>query len=184
MKKLLLHVCCAPCSTYVFKKLSEEYNVTGYFYNPNIHPKTEYDFRVTEAKKISEKLGWKMIYGIYEKEKWLKFISGHEDDPERGERCSICFNMRLDEVFKKAKEKGFDIIASTLSISPHKVTEQINREGLQLSKKYGVEFLQENFKKKNGFNIGRKLSLELGIEHQNYCGCIFSYRDRMERLKK
>ncbi len=184
MKKLLLHICCAPCSVYVVEKLREEYDVTGFFYNPNIHPVEEYNFRVEELNKISERLGWKTVIADYEIEEWFQLVKGHENDPERGRRCNICFDMRLDKVFKYAKLKEFDIVTSTLSISPYKNTVQINSSGEKMSKKYGVEFLPENFKKKDGFNIGKKMSMDLGIVHQDYCGCIYSKRDRDNKLKK
>ncbi|MEN8152401.1 MAG: epoxyqueuosine reductase QueH [Acidobacteriota bacterium] len=184
MKKLLLHICCAPCAVYVVRKLMEEYDVTGFFYNPNIHPVKEYEFRVEETKKVAEKLNWKVILSEYDIKNWFKLIRGHEKDPERGERCSICFNMRFDKVFQYAKENDFDMVASTLSISPYKAIDQINREGYLLSRKYGVDFLPENFKKRDGFKIGTVMSHDLGIKHQDYCGCVFSLRDRNRQLKK
>lgn len=181
MKNLLLHICCAPCAVYVFEKLKEEYDVTGFFYNPNIHPEKEYLFRLEEVKKISEQLEWKMVYGEYNIKKWFELTKGHGNDPERGERCSLCFNMRLKKTFEFAKENNFDYVASTLSISPYKVTDQINREGFLLSEIYGVDFLPENFKKKDGYNKSRKIGHDLGIKHQNYCGCVYSRRDRMRK---
>jgi len=184
--KLLLHVCCAPCAVYVHQKLSGDYDVVCYFYNPNIHPVREYDFRKRELERIARMHGWEVIYGDYPLKEWFQAVKGHERDPERGERCSICFGMRLEKVFAYAKEKGFDLVASTLSISPYKVTRQINAEGERLSKIYDVSFLGENFKKQNGFNIGKKMAMELGIQHQNYCGCVYSLveKKRKQRLKK
>ncbi len=184
MKKLLLHICCAPCAVYVFEKLKKDYDVTGFFYNPNIHPIKEYEMRAEELKKISKKLGWKTIISEYDVKEWFKLIRGHEKDPERGERCSICFNMRFEKVFAYAVDNGYDIVASTLSISPYKNTIQINDAGSEKSEKYGIDFLPENFKKKNGYNIGKKMSMEHGIVHQNYCGCVYSRRDRNNKLKK
>ncbi len=184
MKKLLLHICCAPCSVYVVRKLMEEYDVTGFFYNPNIHPEEEYKFRVDELKKISEKLNWKIIISDYDDKRWFKLVKGHEKDPERGERCTICFDMRFNKLFEYGESKGFDIVASTLSISPYKNISQINEVGFSKSRKFNVEFLPENFKKKDGFNIGKKMSVDLGIIHQNYCGCIYSKLERESKLKK
>jgi len=120
----------------------------------------------------------------YDDKNWFNLVKGHEEDPERGERCAICFAMRLDRVFRYAKENGYDRVASTLSISPYKNTSQINEAGDRLSVKYGIEFLPENFKKKDGYNIGKKMSMDLGIVHQNYCGCVYSKRDRDRKLKK
>jgi len=184
MKKLLLHICCAPCSVYVVKKLREEYDVTGFFYNPNIHPAEEYKFRVDELKKISKKLDWKIVISDYEDKKWFGLVKGHEKDPERGGRCTICFDMRFFKLFEYAKIHEFNIVASTLSISPYKRIDQINDSGFSLSEKYSIEFLPENFKKKDGFNIGKKMSLDYGIIHQNYCGCTYSKLDRELKLKK
>ncbi len=183
MKKLLLHICCAPCAIYVFEKLRKDYNVTGFFYNPNIHPFKEYEFRRVELEKISEKLEWKVIYAEYEINKWFELIKGCEKEPERGRRCPICFNMRLRKTFEYAKENNFDIVASTLSISPYKVTQQINTEGLKISEELGIEFLPENFKKKNGYNMGKKMASEYRMKHQNYCGCVFSKVDRLLKIR-
>ena len=182
MKKLLLHICCAPCSVYVIEKLREDYDVTGFFYNPNIHPVAEYEFRVEELKKISEKLGWKTVISDYEDREWFRLTAGHESDPERGERCSICFEMRLEKVFGYAAGNGYELVASTLSISPYKNTAQINESGRKVSDKYKVAFLPENFKKKDGFRIGKIMSMDLGIVHQNYCGCIYSKMDREKKI--
>ncbi len=183
VKKLLLHICCAPCAVYVFEKLRKIYDVTGFFYNPNIHPVKEYELRKEELIKISEKLGWDTVVSDYDVKEWFNKIKGHENDPERGERCTLCFAMRFDRAFAYAKSNGFDIVASTLSISPYKNTHQINGVGEAMSEKYGVEFLPENFKKKDGFNIGKKMGIELGIKHQNYCGCVYSRRDRLRKIK-
>ncbi len=184
MKKLLLHICCAPCSVLVIERLRENFDVTGFFYNPNIHPAKEYEFRVDELKKVSEKLGWKNVISNYEDAKWFQLAKGHENDPERGERCSICFDMRFEKVFEYAKQNGFDMVASTLSISPYKNIVQINSSGQKMSEKYEVEFLPENFKKRDGFNIGKKMSMDLGIVHQDYCGCVYSMRDRDRKREK
>lgn len=173
-KKLLLHICCAPCGIYVWEKLKKEYEINGLFYNPNIHPFREYEFRKKELKKISKKFNWTIVYPLYDIKDWFRLIKGYEKEPERGKRCSICFSMRLKKAFEYGKYNGYDIVASTLSISPYKITKQINEEGLKLSGEYNVEFLIEDFKKKSGYNIARKMALEAGIKHQNYCGCVYS----------
>ena len=183
-KKMLLHMCCAPCAVYVVEQLREEYDVTGFFYNPNIQPKKEYDFRVVEVKKISERLGWDVIVGDYDMTEWFAAVKGLEHEPERGKRCSVCFRMRLRKTFELARDRGFDIVTSTLSISPYKATKQINAEGEALSKEFGIEFLPENFKKQNGFNIGKKMAMDLGIQHQNYCGCVFSKVEKILRERR
>jgi len=173
-KNLLLHTCCAPCAVYVFLKLKEKYTVTGFFYNPNIQPKKEYEFRKNEFIKISEKENWPIVIAEYDMNEWFQTVKGFEKEPEKGKRCSLCFNMRLKKTFDYAKKNGFDIVASTLSISPYKVTDQINAEGERVSKIFNIEFLPENFKKKHGYSIGKRLAIDKGIKHQNYCGCVFS----------
>ena len=185
-KKLLLHICCAPCAVYVFEKLSREYELTGFFYNPNIHPRREYEFRKEELEKIARKHRWHIRYGDYDIEEWFRCIKGYEIEPERGRRCSLCFHLRLRKTFEQAKKGGFDTVASTLSISPYKVTRQINEEGLKLGREFNIEFLPENFKKMNGYNIARKMAREQGIQHQDYCGCVYSKAEKIlkSRLKK
>lgn len=180
MKKLLLHICCAPCNLYVYEKLRNDYEVTGFFYNPNIHPKREYLLRKDELEKVKLMHDWDIITSDYDMRKWFKLIEGYEWEPERGQRCSICFNMRFKKAFEYAKKNKFDIVASTLSISPHKDTNQINCEGRKLSKEFDIEFLDESFKKKNGFNIGREMGKKNGIRRQDYCGCTYS---KVERIK-
>ncbi len=183
-KKLLLHTCCAPCAVYVVHQLKPNYDVTLFFYNPNIHPDAEYHFREQELAKISKQLDWETIFhpGDPGSEEWFRLTQGYENEPERGKRCTICFHMRLAKTFALAQEKGFDIVATTLSISPYKVTSQINEVGNELSRSVGIEFLAENFKKQNGYHIGRKMAMELGIKHQVYCGCVFSKQDREKSI--
>jgi len=184
MKKLLLHVCCAPCAVYVFERLARNHDVTGFFFNPNIQPKTEYHFRKEEVRKLFREQNWPVIFGSYRPNDWFTQIEGHEDDPERGARCSICFSVRLYETFRVAQEKNFPLVASTLSISPYKVTAQINAAGETLGRKFGIEFLGENFKKQDGYRIAQAMAKEHGIQHQNYCGCVFSRRERERRKSR
>jgi hypothetical protein len=173
-KKLLLHICCGPCSIYVWQKLQADFELSGFFYNPNIQPFAEYEFRRLELVKIAEKFAWPMVYASYDVHDWFAAIRGLEREAERGARCPVCFNFRLEKVFHYAREYGFDCVASTLSISSSKVTAQINEQGIGLAEKYGVAFLAENFKKKNGFLISRRQSDALGVKHQDYCGCVYS----------
>jgi len=156
------------------------------FYNPNIQPVHEYEFRKKELERIAEMNGWEVIYPPYEMDIWFKEVKGRQKDPERGARCSICFNKRLRKVFEYAEKKNFDVVASTLSISPYKVTKQINEEGEKLSREFGIRFLPENFKKQNGFAVSKKVSMEMGIKHQDYCGCVFSLVEKKlrERVKR
>ena len=183
-KKLLLHVCCAPCAVYVHHELSRDYDVTCFFYNPNIHPAREYEARKKEIERIAELLHWNVVYGDYPLKEWFRLVKGHEKDPERGERCSICFRERLEKTFIHARDNHFEVVTSTLSISPYKATRQINAEGEKLSHFYGIAFLPENFKKQNGFNIGKKMAMDLGIYHQDYCGCVYSKAEKKRKLKE
>lgn len=173
-KKLLLHICCGSCAVYVMEKLKNNYELTGFFYNPNIHPAREYEFRKKELERAVKIKNWNVVYGEHDMENWLLKVKGYEKEPERGKRCTLCFNIRLKKAFEYAKNNSFDIVASTLSISPYKVTKQINEEGKKLADAFRIEFLPENFKKQNGFNIGKKMAQELEIKHQNYCGCVYS----------
>jgi len=181
-KKLLLHICCAPCAVYVFKKLEKDYDVTGFFYNPNIHPFKEYEFRRKELVKVARKFNWKVVYADYDIKRWFQLTRGYEKEPERGLRCPICFYIRFKRTFEYAGEYGFDIVTSTLSISPYKSFDQINEQGIKLSKEFDIDFLPENFKKKDGYSIGKKMAMGIGIKHQNYCGCVYSIVER--KLKK
>ena len=183
-QKLLLHVCCGPCSLHVLQKLQADFAVSGFFYNPNIQPFAEYEFRRRELEKIADRFAWPMIWPDYDMREWFAAIRGLEREPERGGRCPVCFRFRLEKTFRYAREHGFVCVASTLSISPHKVTAQINSEGLALSQKYGVEFLPENFKKHDGFLNSRRQAQALGVRQQEYCGCVYSRVERLLRLRK
>jgi predicted adenine nucleotide alpha hydrolase (AANH) superfamily ATPase len=181
-QKLLLHVCCGPCSLPVLQKLQADYEVSGFFYNPNIQPLREFEFRRQELAKIAEKFSWPMVYAEYDMREWFAAIRGLEREPERGRRCPLCFRFRLEKTFLYAREHGFDCVASTLSISPYKVAAQINSQGMDLAQKYGIAFLAENFKKNNGFLISRRQAEALGVKHQDYCGCVYSKVERLLRL--
>ena len=175
-KKILLHICCGPCSTSVIERLSDEYDITGFFYNPNIHPKKEYARRLESLKIVAEKTGLRLFIGEYNTAKWFELVKGLESEPEGGKRCEVCFAMRLKETIKFAKQNGFDLITTTLSISPRKNADMINSIGTKLANEAGIQFLEANFKKKNGFLRSVMLSKEYGLYRQNYCGCVFSMR--------
>lgn len=183
-KKLVLHICCAPCSIYIFEKLKTDYHISGFFYNPNIHPMKEYNFRQQELYKIANLLSWPVNFGKYDFERWFTATKEYKNEPERGKRCSICFRLRLRETFEFARRHKCDIVASTLSISPYKISKQINDTGNQLSKEFGIEFLAENFKSNNGFNITKNLANKLAIKHQNYCGCVYSLVEKKIKQRK
>jgi predicted adenine nucleotide alpha hydrolase (AANH) superfamily ATPase len=182
--KLLLHVCCGPCAPHVLERLSGEYEVTGFFCNPNIQPRDEYEFRRREVARLAGELDWPVVVAPYDMAAWFAAVRGLEREPERGRRCPVCFRFRLERAFRYARDNGFVVVASTLSISPYKVTAQINREGAALAREYGVAFLAENFKAHDGFQAARRRAHELGIRHQDYCGCVFSKAERMLRLRK
>jgi len=175
--KLLLHICCVGCGVYAGEILKKNYQVILYFFNPNIFPEAEYNLRLAEAQKISQRLNLKLITEEYNHNEWLNLVKGHEADPERGERCYLCYQHRLEESAKKAQELGCEYFTTTLTTSPHKDAKVINELGEKLANQYGVKFLTQDLKKNDGFKKSSELSKELGLYRQNYCGCEFSRRD-------
>lgn len=177
-KTLLLHGCCAPCSSYVLEYLTEYFDITLLYYNPNIFPESEYNKRIDEVKRlISEmplKSQVKLIEGEYKSEDFFDIAKGLEHLPEGGERCFKCYRLRLEEAAKAAKEGGYDYFSTTLSISPHKNAEKLNEIGQELEEKYGVKYLYADFKKREGYKRSIELSRIYGLYRQNYCGCIYS----------
>ena len=177
-KKLLLHVCCAPCSSYVLEYLNEYFDITVYFYNPNIDDGEEYRYRAEEEKRLLNELPMvnpaKYAEGEYDADKFLKLSEGLEDLPEGGARCMRCYELRLEKSAEYAKENGFDMFTTTLSISPLKNSRALNLIGEKLSEKYGVDYLYSDFKKKNGYKRSVELSGEYKLYRQNFCGCSFS----------
>lgn len=178
---LLLHSCCAPCSSYVIEYLSNYFSITVYYYNPNIFPDKEYRYRAEEQKRLIESMPVKnkvtFLGGDYIPTLFFDTVKGLENEPEGGARCEKCFNLRLESTAQQAKNKGFDYFATTLTISPLKNAQVINNIGVQLSDKYGVKYLAGDFKKKNGYKRSIVLSKEYNLYRQNYCGCVFSKRD-------
>lgn len=181
MSRMLLHVCCAPCSPYVVEKLREEHDVTLYFYNPNIHPEQEYERRLAELAAWAEKEGLKLVVEEYGAEDWFEATRGMEDEPERGARCEACFDLRLKQAARKAAALGFDMFGTVLTVSPHKEAAVINRVGVEKGEEAGVSFLEADWKKKEGFKITTRKSRELGLYRQDYCGCVYSLRGRRKR---
>ena len=176
--KLLLHSCCAPCSSYVLSYLSEFFDITLYFYNPNITPREENDFRAEELRRLCREMPLPRIPEIiveeYEPEKFYEAVQGMEALPEGGARCAICYRMRLEKTAQKAREIGADYFTTTLTISPYKRAEWLNAIGSELVEMYGVPYLFSDFKKKNGYKISCELSREYNLYRQDYCGCEFS----------
>ena len=168
--KLLLHCCCAPCSSAVIERIKEFFDITFYYYNPNIFPQEEYVLRAQEF----EKLGVKVLVENYQHEDFLMLVKGKEMEQEGGTRCQICIAARMDKSFQFAKQHGFDVVTTTLSISPHKDCLFINKLGEQLQEKYGVKYLHADFKKQNGYLRSIQICKDLGIYRQDYCGCEFS----------
>lgn len=179
---LLLHSCCAPCSSYVLEYLSEYFKITVLYYNPNIFPLEEYKYRIEEQRRLIESLPAKnpidFIPTEYEPEKFYEAVKGYENIPEGGERCFKCYELRLREAALYARRGDFDYFTTTLSISPLKKADKLNEIGLRLEKEYGVKYLCSDFKKKNGYKRSVELSAEYGLYRQEYCGCVFSKKER------
>ncbi|RKY57670.1 MAG: hypothetical protein DRP95_06730 [Candidatus Latescibacterota bacterium] len=179
--KLLLHICCAPCATYVAELLGRDFEVHGFFYNPNIHPEEEYRRRLEAMQQYGKAVGFKWDEGPYEPGRWFSLVRGYEEEPEGGARCPICYRMRLEETARRAAELGFGYFATTLTIGPTKKAQVINPIGRELGFKYGLTFVGGDFKKGDGFKHSVRISRELGLYRQDYCGCIFSLKERRRR---
>lgn len=186
--RLLIHSCCAPCSSYVLEYLSDFFAITVYYYNPNIYPESEYYKRVKEQERLIKSMPLKnpvlFVEGEYEPQKYYDLIKGHENDPEGGDRCAICYRMRLEEAAKTARQGGYDYFTTTLTVSPYKNAEKLNKIGSEAAEIYGVRFLPSDFKKRNGYKRSIELSGEYGLYRQDYCGCVFSQRGRSRKNKK
>lgn len=185
--KLLLHSCCAPCSSAILEFLQNYFDITVYFYNPNITFEEEYYKRLNEQREYHEKRGYsiKVIEGNYNpKEDFFKQVKGLEDRKEGGERCFKCYTLRMETTAQKAKELGFDYFSTVLSISPLKNAQWINEIGEKLSEKYGIKFLNGDFKKKNRYLRSTEISREYKLYRQDYCGCVFSKMEREAKEKE
>ena len=185
---LLLHSCCAPCSSYVLEYLSKHFFITIFYYNPNITDKNEYDKRVHEQQRLIAEMDTvhevKFIEGKYEPERFFEISRGLETLPEGGERCFKCYRLRLAEAADAAKNCGFDFFTNTLSISPMKNVEKLNTIGGEEAQRVGVPYLFSDFKKKEGYKRSIQLSAQYGLYRQNYCGCSFSKAEATERLSR
>lgn len=178
--KLLLHSCCAPCSSYVIEYLSSYFKILVFYYNPNLYPDEEYEKRVNEQMRFIQafpaKYPVEFLSGDFEKERFYEAVKGLEQEPEGGARCFACYRLRLMETARTAKRLGMDYFTTTLSISPLKNAVKLNEIGEELAEEYGVAYLPSDFKKKNGYHRSVELSKEYGMYRQDYCGCIFSYQ--------
>jgi len=181
--RLLLHICCAPCSSTVMERLAPEYEVTAFFYNPNIHPHEEFDRRLKETERWCATTGVPLIAEEYDEGRWQELVRGHEGDREGGARCGICFETRLRRTGEYAREHGFEWFTTTLTLSPHKDAARVNSIGRRLAEELGARFLEGDFKKQRGFERSLELSREHGFYRQDYCGCMFSRRERDQRKR-
>lgn len=185
---LLIHSCCAPCSSYVLEYLSEYFKITVVYYNPNIFPLEEYNYRISEQKRLIDSMDFKNPVEFtgtqYTPDDFYSVVKGLEKEPEGGKRCTECFKVRLTHAAKLASNQGFDYFTTTLSISPLKNSELLNELGISIGKEYGVEYLQSDFKKRNGYKRSVELSKQYGLYRQDYCGCVYSKQEREEQMKK
>jgi len=174
--KLLLHICCANCGTIAIEKLSSVFGLTLFWYNPNIYPVDEYKQRLVDVKKLAKLYNIDLIVSDNDFEKWFTLIKGLEGEPEGGERCSLCFKMRLEKTVEFAKKNDFDYWGTTLTTGPQKNAQVINSIGAALANKYDLQFYLANFKKEDGFKKSVVLGKKYNFCRQNYCGCIFSQK--------
>lgn len=180
--RLLLHACCAPCTSSVLERLYPHFEVTLFYFNPNIYPEEEYEKRAGEFPKLLRAAGMEdveLILPKYEPERFFEAARGLEAAPEGGERCGRCFELRLSQTAKLARDGGYDFFCTTLTVSPHKDAQLINAVGQRLSREYGVPWLPSDFKKRDGYLRSIRLCREYGIYRQCFCGCVYSAGDRL-----
>lgn len=185
--RLLLHSCCAPCSSYVLEYLSQYFSITVFYYNSNITDLEEYRRRVEEQKRLIGEMPVKypvsFLEGEYDPRVFTEIARGLEQVPEGGERCFRCYALRLEKTAQLAREREYDYFTTTLTISPLKNAQKLNEIGEQMAEKYGCRFLNSDFKKKNGYKRSTELSKEYGLYRQDYCGCIYSKQERDRRIQ-
>lgn len=186
--KLLLHSCCAPCSSYVLEYLSNYFYITVLYYNPNIYPEDEYYHRAVEQKRFIKEFPTiypvTFVEGNFEPERFYETVKGYENIREGGERCFRCYELRLREAAEYAKKLNCDYFTTTLSISPMKNAAKLNEIGGRLAKEYGIPYLYSDFKKRDGYKRSTIISAEYGMYRQDYCGCVFSKREREEQKRE
>lgn len=187
-KRLLLHSCCAPCSSYVLEYLQQYFDIWAYYYNPNITEQEEYEKRIRELSRMAGEMDREYAWGIhvlegdYEPERYLEAVKGLEHCEEGGERCRKCFELRLSKSAEYAAANGFDYFTTTLTISPLKNASMLNEIGEEMGARYGISFLPSDFKKKGGYQRSIELSKKYGLYRQDYCGCVFSKRRHCSKL--
>lgn len=184
-KKLLLQSCCGPCSSYVLEYLSNYFDITVYYYNPNIDTEEEFQHRLKEQRRLIKLMTFKnpvtFKEGKYDRDKFSNIVKGLEEEKEGGARCFSCYALRMEAAAIIAKEENFDYFTTTLSVSPYKNANKINEIGEKLERKYGVKYLYSDFKKREGYKRSIELSKIYNLYRQNYCGCVYS---KIEREKK
>ena len=179
--RLLLHACCGPCSSAVLERLCRYFDITVLYYNPNTWPAEEYHRRGEELERFvaaAHPLGVTVVEDRYDPQEFYSAVAGLENEPERGSRCTVCYRLRLEQAARYATDHGFDWYCTTLSISPMKDPVRLNELGTELGRQYGVPFLPSEFRKKDGYKRSLQLSAEYGLYRQDYCGCVFSKRER------
>jgi predicted adenine nucleotide alpha hydrolase (AANH) superfamily ATPase len=182
--RILVHVCCAPDALYVFGVLKEAYEVTGFFSNSNIQPREEYDLRLEEARRVALGSGAGLLADDYDPEGWLRLTNRFKDEPERGRRCDVCYAIRLGRTAARAAREGFDAFTTVMTLSPHKKAAVLNRIGRPFGARFGVAFLESDFKKKDGFKKSVEMSRTHGLYRQDYCGCVYSREEARRRPAK
>jgi len=183
-KTILVHSCCASCSSYVLDHLRRDFEVVAFYYNPNIQPEEEYLLRLSEMKRLCGEFGVKMVTGPYRPQEWERAIAKYRHLPEKSPRCRECYRFRIEKTAAVASRMGIGLFTTTLSVSPHKIFEWIALAGAEAGGKYKVEFHPEDFKKRDGFKISVRKSRELGLTRQNYCGCPLSLEESRRRMRE
>lgn len=184
MQQIVLHACCAVCAGYPLQLLAEtEFEPTVYFFNPNIYPQVEHDRRLAELIRYCGKMNYKLIIEDDNENDWYNYVKGLEKEPERGKRCQKCFEFRLMQTAKKAKELGIEKFTTTLFISPHKVRQDIINAGVLAAEKYNLTFVDTDFRKKNGFLKTMQIAKAENFYRQSYCGCVFA-KEEQEKKKQ
>ena len=181
--KLLLHSCCGPCSSYVLEYLTQHFEVTLLYYNPNVQPEAEYEKRLFYQREVLKRLPAQLMECAYDGAAFDEIAAGYEAEPEGGERCTRCFLLRLEETARRAAAGGFDWYCTTLTVSPHKDAERINRIGAELGARWGVRWLPSDFKKRDGYLRSIRLAQEYGLYRQDWCGCEYSHGNNTADLK-
>ena len=180
-KTILLHSCCGPCSSACIERLKDYFDITVLYYNPNIEPLEEYEYRKAEQKRLLEILNVKFMDCDYDNKSFEDAVLDLHDEPEGGKRCTVCFGLRLRYTAKLAKKNNFDYFSTTLTVSPHKNSDIINKIGEAVGQSVGINYLFADFKKREGYKRSLELSKEYDLYRQDYCGCLYSKRDENER---